>query len=97
MQDVRVIKGLGIYASDFTPPARLTLDATASGNLTVSGNGAGDYVAIIDVTTKELVKLVEPGTGGDWTADVPEGEYYALYFGDGCQPICHGPYTITAT
>lgn len=66
-------------------------------NLTVSGNGAGDFVAIIDATTKGLVKLVEPDINGDWAASVPEGEYYALYFGAGCQPIAHGPYTLTAT
>lgn len=70
---------------------------TIGNNVTVSGNGAGDCVAIIDATTKTLVKLVEPDTSGNWTDDMPEGEYYALYFGDGCQPICHGPYTLTAS
>lgn len=69
---------------------------SVSGNLTVSGNGAGDYVALLDATTKKLVKLVEPATNGDWTVKVLEGDYYVIYFGDGCQPIAHGPYTVSA-
>lgn len=65
-------------------------------NVTVSGNGAGDFVAVIDATTKELVDLFEPDANGDCTLGVLEGEYYMIYFAAGCQPICHGPYTITA-
>lgn len=66
-------------------------------NVTVSGNGAGDYVAIIDATTKELVRLVELGGVADWSDSIPEGEYYMTYFAEGCQPITHGPHTITAS
>lgn len=68
-------------------------------NLTVAGNGAGDFVAIIDATTKELVTLIEPDANGDWSAYVLEGEYYIIYFGTdnyGSVQLCNGPYTITA-
>ncbi|MBK8123917.1 MAG: hypothetical protein IPK54_10270 [Dokdonella sp.] len=77
---------------DYSPPL-----IAVGNNVTVSGNGAGDYVVIIDATTKELVKLVALGGVANWSDDIPEGEYYLTYFADGCQPITHGPYTITAT
>lgn len=104
--DLRVTNGNARSTSSFVPPDALISLAypadnlptiSVGNNVTVSGNGAGDYVAIIDATTKELVTLVEPDTSGNWTASLPAGEYYALYFGDGCQPICHGPYTITVS
>lgn len=104
MQDLRIYKGVA-HGFGYPVPGRLVIPhfpdygpvVAVGNNVTVSGNGAGDYVAVIDATTKELVKLAEPDTNGDWSADVPAGEYYALYFGDGCQPICHGPYTLTVT
>lgn len=91
------------HTADFTPPGRLVVphfpnygpSVTIGNNLTISGSGAGDYVAILDAVSKELVTLVEPDIDGDWSASVPMGDYYAVYFGDGCQPIAHGPYTLS--
>lgn len=67
-----------------------------SSNLTVQGNGAGDYVAILDATTKELVTLIETDTNGDWADSIPEGVYYAIYFG-GLLSDISGPHTISTS
>lgn len=104
LKDLVVAKGVGHSAPRVTDgpltyvrfPDYSTAAISVGNTVSVAGNGPGDYVAIIDATTKELVRLADPDVDGNWTASVPAGEYYALYFGDGCQPICHGPYTLTA-
>lgn len=68
-----------------------------SGTVIVSGNGGADIVAILETTTKMLVTVVTPdATTGAWSALVPPGDYDIAYFADGAQPVCHGPYTVTA-
>lgn len=96
------------YSGNFTPPpmgslvrfARLLLppgSVTITGNVIVSGNGGAQQVAIRDVGTRELVATATPNaTTGAWTADVPPGDYDISYFAPNCQPVCHGPYTVTA-
>lgn len=73
----------------------LVLGAIA-GNVIVAGNGGADQVVIRDWTTRELAKIVVPASNGDWEAEVPEGQYDLTYFAANCQPVCHGPYTVTA-
>lgn len=70
---------------------------TLSGTVTVSGNGGADQVVIRSASNRQLVALATPDeTTGDWSASVPPGDYDISYFAPNCQPICHGPYTVTA-
>lgn len=70
-------------------------NVSISGNLTKSNAEAGDYVAIIDSDTKSLEKLVVPDVIGDWSASVPAGDYYIIYFGNGYPSQISGPHTIS--
>ena len=65
-----------------------------SGNVTKVGGGAANQVVIRDATTRQLAAIATPVINGDWTADVYSGTYDITYFATGCQPICHGPYTV---
>lgn len=97
LQDLRITKGIARYTSDFTPPGALWRPATIGGTVTVSGNGGAHQVVIRDVATRQLAAIATPDeTTGAWTATVTEGDYDITYFAPDCQPICHGPYTITA-
>lgn len=112
LQDLRITKGIARYTTDFTPPPRLwtpehhsakylypgalpTLK-TLSGNCIVSGNGGAQQVVIRDAATRLLIATATPASNGDWSASVPPGDYDISYFAPNCQPICHGPYTVTA-
>lgn len=75
---------------------RLVRKIPISGNAIVFGNGGADQVVIRHWTTRELVEIVTPASNGDWEAEVLEGDYDITYFAANCQPICHGPYTVTA-
>lgn len=67
-----------------------------SGNATKSAGGAVDQVVIREWTTRALVEIVTPASNGDWTTEINPGQYDITYFAADCQPICHGPYTVTA-
>lgn len=74
----------------------LVAKVAISGNVIVAGNGGADQVVIRNWTTRELIERVTPASNGDWAATVPEGQYDITYFAANCQPVCHGPYTVTA-
>ena len=107
MADFR-ITAAARYSGNFTPPpmgslarfAPLLLPAgsvTITGNCIVSGNGGAELVVIRDWDSRALIATTVPNaTTGDWSASVPPGNYDISYFAPDCQPICHGPYTVTA-
>lgn len=68
-----------------------------AGNATKVGGGPVDQVVIRQWETRALVAIVTPDAVGDWTAEVPPSDYDITYFATACQPICHGPYTVTAS
>lgn len=67
------------------------------GNVTISGGGSGDSVAIIEATTQEFLALIEPDTNGDWTADIFYGSYYFLFSASGYQSEVSGPHTVSVS
>lgn len=73
-----------------------TLLGGIGNNATTQAGGAVALVSIHNHTTKELVATATPATNGDWTASVPPGTYDISYWADGCRPVTHGPYTVTA-
>ena len=107
MNGFRVTKGVARHTANFVPPERLVYASalilpgnplrTIAGNCIVSGNGGAQAVIIREATTRLLVATATPNPiTGAWTADVPLGDYDITYFAPDCQPICHGPYTVTA-
>ncbi|MCW8918977.1 MAG: discoidin domain-containing protein [Gammaproteobacteria bacterium] len=72
----------------------IALPVTITGNATIATGAAVDSVVIREATTRAHVETIIPAVNGDWTADVMVGQYDISYFASGCQPICHGPYTI---
>ena len=98
MQDLFIARGKGRPYGAFTPPTALWRPTTLGGTVLVSGNGGADQVVIRDVATRQLAAIATPNaTTGVWSATVQEGENDISYFADDCQPVCHGPYTVTAT
>ncbi len=67
-----------------------------SGNAVVLDDGAAEKVGVFNSTTGEFLAEATPDEAGDWTASVPVGDVYLTYFSTGCQPITHGPYTVSA-
>lgn len=69
---------------------------TVGGTAVKAAGGGAEQVAIHNWATRELTVLVTPdATTGEWEAEVFPDDYSITYSADGCQPICHGPYTIT--
>ena len=103
LQDLRLTKGVTRYTESFAPPTGpfvvpafpdYRAGAQLSGNAIKATGGAADLVLIRDAATHGHIKTATPDGGGDWSADVPPGEYDITYFASGCQPISHGPYTV---
>jgi len=93
--------GWHIASGDHTVNDVLSVYAAGGGNAHLlsstakKGDGAAvDAVLIRDATTGAHVVKVTPAADGTWSAYVQAGDYYITYAADGCQPICHGPYTI---
>ena len=86
-----------LYGAKYLHRGTLPTLKTVTGNCIVSGNGGAQEVIIREAATRLLVATATPNaTTGDWTASVPPGDYDITYFAPDCQPICHGPYTVTA-
>ncbi|MCF1184033.1 WD40 repeat domain-containing protein [Marichromatium gracile] len=71
--------------------------ATINGNATkaIDGSGADDVIVRAWGSHGHVIDVV-PAPSGDWSAEVPPGTYDITYRSAGCQPVCHGPYTIAA-
>ncbi|NKN34226.1 WD40 repeat domain-containing protein [Marichromatium bheemlicum] len=71
--------------------------ATINGNATkaIDGSAADDVIVRAWGSHGHVIDVV-PVPSGDWSAEVPPGTYDITYRSAGCQPVCHGPYTITA-
>lgn len=57
---------------------------------------AASRVLVIDRASGAVVADVAPDALGDWSAELPPGEYELVYHAEDYQPVCHGPYAITA-
>jgi hypothetical protein len=99
LAQLRITKG--VARTDATVPSAPfpTTSGTylLAGNATKASGGAADQVVIRNWTTRGLVSIVTPDSAGDWTISLPPGDYDITYFATDCQPICHGPYTVTAS
>lgn len=76
-------------------PLVFTNGQIISGTATQVDGTPADLVAFRVWETKAWLANVTPGPGGAWSILLPNGVYDVTYFAAGCQPICHGPYTIT--
>lgn len=65
------------------------------GNVTTTAGLAADRVAVFLWADKRLVKTITPDAAGDWSADLAPGVYGLTYFAANCQPVTHGPYTVS--
>lgn len=83
------------WSSHETKVFGVTSGRLLSGNATTAAGGAADNVVIFEWTTGEKVAFCEPDSTGDWQALVPSGVVGLTYRAAGCQPVTHGPYTIT--
>ncbi|AHF05420.1 hypothetical protein MARPU_05810 [Marichromatium purpuratum 984] len=70
---------------------------TINGNATkaIDGSAADDVIVRAWGSHGHVIDVV-PAPSGDWSAEVPPGTYDITYRSAGCQPVCHGPYTIAA-
>lgn len=68
-----------------------------SGNATKASGLPVDSVVVFDWSTEEVLAKLIPELDGNWTATVPAGLYGITYLADGCAPVTHGPYTVSAT
>lgn len=60
------------------------------------GNGGATLVAIRESATLLLVETAVPDVvTGEWSGLVPSGTYDITYYEEHCQPVCHGPYTVS--
>lgn len=69
---------------------------TLSGVATKQGGLPADNVVILSHTTHETGRILTPDAEGVWSTTLPPAQYDILYLADGCAPVCHGPYTVTA-
>ncbi|MDQ7990184.1 MAG: LamG-like jellyroll fold domain-containing protein [Candidatus Dactylopiibacterium sp.] len=67
-----------------------------SGNVTKITGGPADRVIVWNWTTSHVVRVLTPSASGDWSCGLPPGDYGMTYIGTACQPVTHGPYTVTA-
>ncbi|WP_170943040.1 carboxypeptidase-like regulatory domain-containing protein [Candidatus Dactylopiibacterium carminicum] len=73
-----------------------TAQTLGPGNVTTTAAVAADLVAVIVWGDKRVYATVEPDAAGDWSIEVPPGQYGIMYFAANGRPVIHGPYTITA-
>ncbi|XZG69233.1 LamG domain-containing protein [Chitinibacteraceae bacterium HSL-7] len=66
------------------------------GNVTKETGGPADRVVLHFWDTMQLARVIVPDTNGDWSAQVPQGEYAVTYLAADCQPVTHGPYLVEA-
>lgn len=69
--------------------------ATISGNAKKIDNNKIDKVIITNYITNQLVEVIIPDINGNWNTTIVAGQYSIIYFSEGQQPICHGPYTVS--
>jgi hypothetical protein len=67
-----------------------------SGECTVLDDGPADRVIACSATTLKFLAEATPDSEGAWTMAIPVGDYYLTYFSTECQPVTHGPYTMSA-
>lgn len=82
-----------IYGSVTTPGIAVTVD----GVVTVLDEVAAVVtVYLFDWLTGERIDVVLSDEAGNWTAQViADHPYGVTYFSTGCQPVTHGPYTVS--
>lgn len=104
IQDI-VIHSDAVYSDSAPIPGRLVVPAfpdyssaiAVSGNATVSGGGACDYVAIYDANDNSS-KAYEaiPDGSGNWAVDITTGSYYFGFYADGYPSQISGPHTVSS-
>ena len=67
------------------------------GNVTTTAGIAANAVDVWRWSDGRLFARVTPDAEGDWTASVPPGVYGITYLAADCQPVTHGPYTVSAS
>ncbi|THF61387.1 hypothetical protein E6C76_20085 [Pseudothauera nasutitermitis] len=83
---------------DSAPTAPVPYSTSLSGkaNINTTSGAPVSLVLIIDATTNETYTTATPDESGNWSANVPPGDYYVAYASPDCQPIIHGPYHVEA-
>lgn len=83
-----------VWTDSFTPPAAPYGLGTISGRALTPTGDPVDLIAIRAWDSKVHVASIAPDSNGDWSAEVYAGQYDVTAYVDGCQPYCHGPYTV---
>lgn len=69
--------------------------ATLSGNAQVKGKGRASKVFVWHWRTGTLIEALVPDANGDWSLEVPAGEYgVTVRDAPGIAPEAHGPYEV---
>lgn len=81
----------GITLDTGHPYTPITISGTA-----LKGSGGGVDVVNIYTDSGFLIATATPNvTTGDWSVNIPAGNYYVTYLSSGCKPVTHGPYTVS--